>query len=396
MNEKELFTKILKLKLPWYIERVEVNEGTKRVDIWLEHEERIRVACPECGQFYGMYDHVEERVYRHLDTCEMATYIHVRLPRVECPDHGVKQIHSEFGENGSLMSYAFEKRMIAIAEECSLEGMSRLCGLSWDRCWNVMVRAVGRGQARKPHRMALRLGVDEKSFARGHQYETLVYDMDRSTVEYVCDHRQQGSLESYYRQFTEEERTAVEVVAMDMWDPYIAATRAWISGADQKIVFDRFHVMKQVVDAVDKVRKQENRQLYQQGNEALKGSKYLWLWSQENIPEHRREEFEELRAKDLKVCRAWAIKENLRHLWSYRSISWMRKFFIKWYSWASHSQLAPIVKAARTLKRHLNNIVTYAKHQVTNALGESLNSKIEKVKRKACGFRNRENYKTAI
>lgn len=183
---------------------------------------------------------------------------------------------------------------------------------------------------------------------------------------------------------------------MDMWDPYIAATRANVPDAEKKIVFDRFHVMKHVLAAVDEVRKNEHRALADAGEETLKGTKYLWLWSRENIPQWRQEEFEALRAKDLKVCRAWAIKENLRHLWEYRYAASMRKYFNRWYFWATHSRLAPIKKVAKTVKAHINNIVTYARHRITNALGEAINGKIEKIKRMACGFRNRSHYRTAI
>ena len=396
MDEKTLFTKILKLHVPWFIERVIVDEQAQRIDIYIGHEPDIRVRCPECGTFYGMYDHAPERIYRHLNTCQMETYIHVRPPRVNCPHHGVKQIVSEFGESASEMTFAFESFVIQVAQECSVEATARLCGLTWDRSWNALERAVNRGRARKPHRVPVRIGVDEKSIARGHRYESLVYDLDFGTVEYVCDDRGQQSLESYYQQFTREELSKVKAVAMDMWDPYIAATKAHVPEADKKIVFDRFHVMRHVVEAVDKVRKSEHKQLSELGEEVLKGTKYLWLWSQENIPQWRQEEFDALRSKDLRVCRAWAIKENLRHLWDYRYEAPMRKYFKRWYFWATHSRLEPIKKAAKTLKSHVNNIVTYARHQITNALGESINAKIEKVKRLACGFRNRSHYRTAI
>ena len=313
MDEKILFTKILKLHLPWLIEQVVVNEEAQRIDIFVGHEPGIRVRCPECGTFYGMYDHAPERVYRHLNTCQMETYIHVRPPRVNCPHHGVKQIDSEFGENGSEMTFAFESFVIRVAQECSVEATGRLCGISWDRSWNALERAVARGQDRKAHRIPSRIGVDEKSIARGHKYESLVYDIDAGTVEFVWDDRGQQSLENYYRQFSREELAGVKAVAMDMWDPYIAATKAYVPKADKKIVFDRFHVMRHVLEAVDKVRKTEHHLLRERGEETLKGTKYLWLWSQENIPFWRQEEFELLRSKDLKVCRAWAIKENLRH-----------------------------------------------------------------------------------
>jgi transposase len=396
MDERAIFYKILGLHPPWLITEVIINEKDQRVDIYIDHERGIQVRCPECQKFYGLYDHAPERVYRHLNTCQMATYIHVRPPRVNCPEHGVKQIDSEFGENGSDMTYALESFVIQVAQECSIEATGRLCGMSWDRGWNALERAVARGQARKEHRIPARIGVDEKSIARGHKYESLVYDLDAGTVEYVMDERGQESLEGYYQKFTEKELAEVKAVAMDMWDPYIAATKAWIPKAEKKIVFDRFHVMRHVLEAVDKVRKGEHRQLSEHGEETLKGTKYLWLWSQENIPEWRRDEFEALRDKDLRVCRAWAIKENIRHLWDYHYEAHMRRYFKRWYFWATHSRLAPVIKAANTLKTHLDNIVTYARHRITNALGESINSKIEKVKRSACGFRNRSHYRTAI
>lgn len=373
-----------------------MDESAQRIDIYLDHEQDIRVRCPECGKFYGMYDHAPERIYRHLNTCEMETYIHVRLPRVNCPQHGVKQIVSEVGENGSEMTYAFESYVIKVAQECSIEATARLCGLSWDKGWNALERAVDRGRAGKEHRIPSRIGVDEKSIAKGHQYESLVYDLDAGTVEYVGDNRKQESLETYYGQFSKEELAGVTAVAMDMWDPYIAATKGYIPEAEKKIVFDRFHVMKHVLDAVDKVRKEEHRKLSELGEETLKGTKYLWLWSEENIPLWRREEFGVLRSQDLQVGRAWGIKENLRHLWAYRYEAPMRRYFKRWYFWATHSRLEPIKKVARMVKAYIDNIVTYARHHITNALAEGINAKIEKIKRMACGFRNRSHYRTAI
>lgn len=396
MDEKLLFSKLLSLRPPWIVKNVLINEKEQRVDVFIDHEPGVRVRCPVCDKYYGAYDHSAERAFRHLDTMQMQTYIHVRLPRVNCPEHGVKQIDPQFGENGSEMTFCFESLVIRVAQECSIEATGRLCGLSWDQCWNALARAVQRGQSRKPHRIPQRIGVDEKSIARGHKYETLVYDLDGGTVEYVADDRGQQSLESYFGQFCPDELEKVTAIAMDMWDPFISATKKYVPDATQKIVFDRFHIMRHVLDGVDKVRKNEHRQLHETGNDVLKGTRYLWLWSQENIPIWRKEQFESLKSQDLKVCRAWAIKENLRHLWSCQQEADMRNYFKRWYFWATHSRLEPIKKAAKTLKNHLENIVTFARHRITNALAEGVNTKIEKIKRMACGFRNRSHYRTAI
>jgi transposase len=257
-------------------------------------------------------------------------------------------------------------------------------------------RAVRRGKDRKAHRLPRYLAVDEKSFAKRHKYETLVCDLKKGTVEYVADERKEASLAASLSGFTEAARARVIAVAMDMGDPYIAAVRTLVPGAEEKIVFDRFHVMSHVSKAVDTVRRQEHKELHSRGDETLKGTRYLWLWNQEKIPEWRQPEFEALRKKDLKVGRAWAIKENLRELWACGSEEEGRSFFQRWYGWASRSRLAPVVKAARTLKHYLGGVLRSLRHRITNACVEGINSKIETIKRMACGFRNREHYKTAI
>lgn len=396
MDAREMFTSILKITLPWYVARVEVNDCLNRVDIYIEHEGGIRARCPLCDEFRPVYDHSPEREYRHLDVCELAAYVHVQLPRVNCPIHGVRQIGSEFGDGRAGMTFAFERHLLKVAQVCDIKAAGELCNVGWDTSWDTIERAVERGIARKPHRIPAHIGVDEKSIAKGHVYETLVYDNDKGTVEYVCDDRGQTSLETYYRQFEEVDLAGIESVTMDMWDPFIAATKACVPFAEKKIVFDRYHVMKYVVDAVDTVRQEEHRELMNDGDQTLKRTKYLWLTNHENVPEDSEARFEKLRTGKLKVARAWALKEHIRSMWDYHYTASMRKFFDHWYRWATHCRLAPIIKAARTLKRHIDNIVTYARHHVTNALGECINGQIEKIKRMACGFRNRSHYRIAI
>ena len=168
MDDKHLFSKILGIKLPWFIKEVVIDETSQRIDIYIDHEPGIQVRCPECSEFYSLYDHAPERVYRHLNTCQMETYIHVRPPRVNCPHHGIKHVDSQFGENGSDMTYAFESYVIRVAQECNIEATSRLCGLSWDRSWNALTRAVSRGQARKIHRVPERIkGKDDRKDTKG-------------------------------------------------------------------------------------------------------------------------------------------------------------------------------------------------------------------------------------
>lgn len=395
-KEEAFYGKLLKLKWPWHVERVAFDEEKERIDIYLAHDRNGCFLCKSCGQEAGVYDHAPERTWRHLNLFEFEAHIHARLPRTHCKQCGVKLIVNNWAEGASPYTAKFESFVIDLAKECSVEGVRRIAGLTWDQVWGEVERAVKRGQARKERRLPTRIGVDEKSFARRHKYETIVCDLDAGTVEYVGDGRGEKSLDAYFSRFTKEERAGIEAVAMDMWDPYIKAVKAHVPNAEKKIVFDKFHMVRHMVDAVDKVRRQEHKALTEQGLDWLKKTKHLWLYNEENVPEERLAEFKKLRGKDLKVGRAWSIKEHLRWLWDYRSKAWARKFFNNWYGWAIRSQLPAVVKVAKMLKAHLENVLTYFDHRITNALAEGINSRIEKIKRMACGFRNRSHYRAAI
>jgi len=293
-------------------------------------------------------------------------------------------------------THLFERLAVDVLKECDVLGAGRLLRTSWDETWHLMQRAVARGLAAKEATVPAHVGVDEKSAGRGQDYITVVSDLDRGTVEHIADERRQSSLDSYFEKLTTEQKTDIQAVAMDMWEPYANSVRAHLPDPDNKIVFDRFHVMGYLGKAVDTVRKQENRALFAAGDKSLAGSKYLWLYSEENLPERHRKRFAILRATDLKTARAWAIKENLRNFWEYRRRGWGERHFKSWYFWATHSRLQPVIEAARTLKRHEAGLIAYFSHRITNAAAEGLNSRIQAIRVSARGYRNRENFKTAI
>ncbi|MBH0188720.1 MAG: ISL3 family transposase [Nitrospira sp.] len=396
MQDIALYQYLLGLQSPWTVSRVHLDVQGQCVEVWAEHPEGAAWECPQCRERLPLYDHAEERTWRHLDSCQFQTHLHARIPRVDCEAHGVVQVTVPWAAPRSRFTLLFERLAIDVLGQCDVSGATRILRISWDEAWGVMQRAVTRGRARKQARVMRRIGVDEKAVAKGHRYLTLVCNLDEGTVEHIAEDRKQESLDGYYAGLTPAQLDGIEAVAMDMWEPYIQATRAQVPDATDKIVFDRFHVMGYIGKAVDTVRKQEHRELMASGDETLKGSKYLWLYSRENVPARRREEFTALRRQELKVGRAWAIKEALRCLWQYVYPASGWKFWKQWYFWATHSRLEPIRKAAETIRRHIDNIVTYYQHPVTNAMSEGLNSQIQKIKSMACGFRNTEHFKTAI
>lgn len=397
MQDVELYQQILGLAEPWSVREVELKIDEGRVDIHVEHPAGVKWQCPHCQRELSCYDHSPERTWRHLDTCQLETHLHARVPRVECPEHGVVQVSVPWAEERGRFTLLMERFIIQALLACqTTKGACELLRISWDQAWHVAERAVARGQARKEAVVTPQIGVDEKAFRKGHSYMTVVNDIDRGTVEYVTEHREKASLERYFTGLTDEQRQGIQAVAMDMWEPYVQATLEALPLAKDKIVFDRFHIMQHMTKAVDQVRKAENRKLSSEGDERLKQTKYLWLTTEENLSEKQRPTFAALKGSDLKTARAWGIKENLRNLWSYTTPGWAKRFFDQWHRWATRSRLEPVKKVAAMIQRRLENVVTYCKHFVTNAVAEGLNSKIMSIKRRAGGFRNLENFKTAI
>jgi transposase len=397
MQDVQLYEQILGLSSPWGVRSVELNFDEGRVDIHAEHASGVKWQCPHCQRELSCYDHSPERTWRHLDTCQLETHLHARIPRVQCPEHGVVQVAVAWAEERGRFTLLMERFIIQALQACqTTQGACDLLRISWDQAWHVAERAVARGQARKETVVMPRIGVDEKAFRRGHSYMTVVNDIERGTVEYVTEDRDKASLQRYFSKLTDEQRQGIEAVAMDMWEPYVQATLEALPLAQEKIVFDRFHIMQHMTKAVDQVRKTENRQLSSEGDERLKKTKYLWLTTEDNLSEKQRPTFAALKTSDLKTARAWGIKENLRNLWSYATPGWARRFFKEWYGWATRSRLEPVKKVAAMIQRRLKNVVTYCKHSVTNAVAEGLNSKIMSIKRRAGGFRNPTNFKTAI
>ena len=400
MQDIELYRQLLGLNTPWTVTRVELRIKEQRVEVWAGHAESARWPCPECATELALYDHGEERTWRHLDSCQFQTYLHARPPRVACLEHGVRQVRLPWAEPRARFTTLFERLAIDVLRETDVKGATRILGISWDEAWEIKRRAVARGRARRRPQAPARLGVDETAIARGHDYLTLVSDLTTGTVEYLAEERKQASLDGYFTSLTPAQRAQIQAVAMDMWEPYVQSVQTHVPQAERKIVFDVFHILQHMNTAVDKVRRAEHRLLRAQGDDTLTGSKYVWLYGEENVPDHHQERFTELTRrrsrKPLKTARAWSLKESLRDLWRCRSRVAAEEQWRFWYGWATRARLQPVLEVARMIKRHLPNVLTYFRHRITNAMSEGIASKIQALKKMANGFRNRDNFKTAI
>ena len=408
MQERDLYQQILGLESPWKVTDVKFHKERSsdttgnpllkwqgEVTLRVEHSHAIPLHCPECNGKSPGYD-TRPRRWRHLDTCQFKTIVVCDVPRIQCQEHGVHQVKVPWAEDGSRFTALFEALAIDWLKEASHLAVADILGLTWDQIDGICQRAVKRGLLRRQPSRMHHLAVDETSFQKRHEYVTVVTNQDGNRVEFVADGRSKNVLDSFWQRLSANELEAVQTVSMDMWRPYIRSTMDHVPGAEQKICFDKFHVAKHLGGAVDQVRRMEHANLLREGNDRLKGSKYLWLQNPGNMSNRRWQSFAELRASKLKTARAWHMKEVAMSLWDYVHPTWARKAWKKWLGWAARCRLNPMKSAAKMIGKHLQGILNAVVKKVSNAGAESINSKIQKIKSRACGFRNRERFRNAI
>ncbi len=224
MKDTSWYEQILGLQKPWRVGEVMLNVAGQRVDLWLEHSGASR-ACK-------LYDHSAERKWRHLDTCQFQALIRARVPRVDCPACGVKQVDVAWAQGKVGFTLLMERLIIDLLGECrNIKGVCEILDIHWETCFRVMHKAVERGKHRKGRNPPGFVGVDEKAFRKGHSYMTLVSDLEKGTVEWVAANRETVSLHAYYQQLSEEDLERIEAVVMDMWRAYTKATRARLADA---------------------------------------------------------------------------------------------------------------------------------------------------------------------
>lgn len=391
----EHYQQLLGLTDSWKVEAVNLDTEKLALNIRVAWEPGNPAPCPVCSTLCTMENHREERSWRHLDTMQFTTTITARIPRISCPEHGVKSLSVPWAEDYSRFTLLFECFAIDVLK--GAKNITKACTilkLSWDQIHAVQERAVVRGLTRRTHEPIPHAGMDEKNFGKGHSYVSVLTDLDNSRVMEVVPDRTQKAAETLWNTLPEAQRATIQSVAMDMWEPFMQAARAIIPHAD--IVHDKYHTVAYLTGAVDEVRRKENAILVKAGSDLLKGTKYLWLKNPRNFGKDERQAFRSFALDQLKVGKAWTIKEAFHPFWHYSYQGAAKTFFQRWYFWATHSRLRPIIEAAKTLKRHLTGLLAYIKHRITNAVTEGLNSIIQSIKANARGFRNFQNYRTAI
>ena len=391
MKGNDLYQRLLGLEHPWRVKDVEMETEEKTVTVRVECRDKTAWVS-EDGRRLHIHDW-EEREWRELNTLQFQTKIVCKVPRLKDPDSGKTEMaavpwagkHSRF----TLMFEAFAVELLLASS--SVEAARKLLGLDWRAVDQIRERAVERGLANREDESVRYLGIDEKSFRKGHKYVSVASDLKEGRVLEVVDGRTEESADRLLGALSSQ-LESLEAAAMDMWPAYMNALRhhAWHAF----IVHDRFHVSKHLTDAIDSVRKKEHRELKAESDESLKDSR--WTLLKRDHSEDEAEAFAALERKGLKVAKAWNLRELFDRFWKFKCVHAAERFVHKWAGLAGESGLEPMIKAAKMLENHLEGLLGYCKHPITNAGAEGFNSKIQAVKSNARGFRSFEKFRIAI
>lgn len=393
MDDKKLYSQILGISTPWTVDSVALSMKSNTVTISVSFDGNHSFKCPTCGVDSPRYDK-KHRKWRHLDTCQLETIIECDVPRVSCKEHGIKLVEVPWAESGSRLTLLFEAVIIKWLEVAPVSAVAERLGIDWDTAIGVQHRAVSRGLKRRGEPAPVNVTIDETSEKKGHNYLTVV--SEGKHVIHVEEGRDRSSIDAFWKTLSEDALKGIRSISMDLWKAYRSSTLEHVPDAKSKICLDRFHVAGYFGKAVNDVRKKENKDLLGLGDETLKGTKFDWLRTSANIDNRTRKSFMEITRSALKTSRAWAFKEVAHQLWGYVYMKVAEREWNLLLSRMSRSRLKPMVDLSKSLRGYLWMIFNAIRLSANSGSAEGNNSRIQKVKKMACGFRNTHNFKMAI
>lgn len=388
-KEIKIFSLMAGIEAPWLLEKVEVDEN-KDLHMYVKYKRGERFKCNQCQELCPVHDTID-KTWRHLNCFEHKTYIHCKVPRVKCEKHGVHLVEVPWAKANTGFTLLFEELVMKLARKMSILSISQLLDESNGRLWRVVHRYAKEYVEHLEFSKVTKIGLDETS-RKGHEYITVFIDLDTSRVMYIADGKKATTIEEF-KEFYKEHNGIPENVTDITCDMSMGFT-AGIKKAfkNSKITYDKFHVMKVINEAVDKVRKSEVSE-----QPILKQSRYIWLKNKSNLKEEQKEKLEKMSKMNLKTGKAYRLKLAFQDIYSMNySKEIAEGEFKEWIQWAVRSKLPEFKSAAKTIGSKLIGILNYFESKLTNAVLEGTNSMIQSIKSRARGYKKIENFKAMI
>jgi len=387
-----LFSQSIGLKEPWYIRSIESRNN--EVHIHVDVRNGTQLPCPECGELcYRQGYEKAERIWRHGDCLFYPAYVHCRRPRIRCKHHGIKVAEAPWSRKHSRFTLLFEGYAMLVLADMPILKASKLLRCNEKSLARMLRHWVHQAVDADDLSKVTALSIDETSFKRGQSYVTVIVDAEARRVIDVEEGRSDQTVIAFSHKLEQKggDCERVAFVTSDMSKAYMNGVQECFPCA--KLTIDKFHVKKLLLDALDEVRKDEQR-AYR--SKELHNSKKLLM-----IPETRQSEEQRLRVEMLshqypKTGRAFRIVQALDTVYASHDIELAGSLFNKLYYWMRRSRLEPMKKAALTLRKYAAEILCYFKSRLTNAICEGINSMIQAAKRKARGYQTIEGFTCMI
>ena len=386
--EKVLFESALGIEKPLYIDEIEFDKKVGKLDVYINFERGGRFSCSCCcSGNLPVYDTVE-KTWRHLNFFEYQCYIHLRTPRTQCPDCGVLLWSPSWSRPDSGFTMLFEAFIMTLVRDMPVSNVAELVDEHDTKLWRVIRHHTDEAYEVKDFSDVKKVGCDETSSKKGHNYVTIFADMETKKVIYATP----GKNADTVRQFVEElpnhnaKAEQVKEVTIDMSAAFISGVGEYLPKAS--ITFDKFHVVKLLNEALDEVRRKE-----QKDNPILKNSRYAFLKNPINLTEKQELKLEDLTKSNLRTAKVYQMKLVFQDIYNnIKDPEEAEAALKKWLMWADRSRLEPVRKFSRTVKKHFDGIMRYFTSKLTSGAMEGLNSRIQTIKRRARGFRNIDNF----
>lgn len=388
MRDADLFQLALGLVPPWMIKTVNFDADKKRLDLEIDFKTGGRFPCPDCGTVDCPTHDTVMKTWRHLDFFQHQAFLHARTPRIICPKCGVRLVGVPWARPGSGFTLLFEALVMTLVKHMPVAAAARLIDEHDTRTWRIVFHYVEEALARVDLADLRRICIDETAAKRGHDYITLFVDIDRRRVVYIADGKDADTVAEFADHVDARggDASRVKEVCVDMSGAFIKGVTENLTEAE--ITFDKFHVMKLIGDAVDKVRRAESK-----SRPELKRSRYLWLKNETNLNAAQRATLGSLRHTNLKTARAYHLRLAFQDIYKEYSREWATLHLDRWYSWARRSRLEAMKQVAATIDRHKDGILAWFDSGIANGLIEGINSLVQAAKAKARGYPNRKTLK---
>jgi len=373
--------------------KVEIVRKGERETIEVEVEPRAnsRAICSGCGQRASCYDRrAQLRRFDFVPLWGFAVVFLYRMRRVNCVVCGIVTERVPWSEGKETVTYAYRNFLATWARRLSWLEVARYFHTSWQKVFFSVDYVVKYGLEHRDLSGITAIGVDEVAWKLGHQYLTVVYQLDAGCrrLLWIGKDRTEECLRGFFAEFGLERSAVLQFVCSDMWKPYLKVIKERAQQATH--ILDRFHIVATVNKAVDEVRAEETRRLKREGREpVLKKSRWLFLKRRQRLKNYQRGRLRELLSMNLRTVRAYLLKEDLQHLWEYNAVAWARKFMAQWTRDAMRSQIKPMKKIARSLRKHEELILNWfrARKAFNSGIVEALNGRLKLTLRKSGGWR---------